>query len=209
MPRRGRVIDFYDRHAEEFARRYEAIPFERAHGRIINWLPDSPGIVLDVGAGSGRDAAWFAAYGHKVFAVEPATGLRKLAAALHPSPNIHWIDSRLPELASLSPIAQGVDLVWVSPVWMHLAPEERRPSFCTLIQRTRPGGRMIISLRHGEFSDGREAHSVSVAEIEVMAAEQGIDLVAVVRSDDAAGRLNLAWEHVVLLKPSCVERSVF
>ena len=179
----------------------------RLTGRV-DWLPAAAGVVLDVGAGSGRDAAWFAAGGHKVFAVEPATRLRLLAAALHPSPNIHWIDARLPELASLSPVAQGVDLVWLSAVWMHLAPEERIPSLCALIERTRPGGRMIISLRHGEFCDGREAHPVSVAEIEVMAAENGIDLVSVVRSDDATGRLNLAWQHVVLLKPSCAEQSV-
>ena len=81
MSREIGPIGFYHRHASELARRYDAMAFEAIHKAILPWLPQDPGLVLDVGAGSGRDAAWFAAQGHEVFAVEPARDLRDQAAA--------------------------------------------------------------------------------------------------------------------------------
>jgi protein-L-isoaspartate O-methyltransferase len=39
-------------------------------------LPAPPARVLDVGAGSGRDAAWLTSLGLEVVAVEPSVALR-------------------------------------------------------------------------------------------------------------------------------------
>jgi SAM-dependent methyltransferase len=102
MPGPGRTIEIYDQHPEYFAARYDAIAFESAHAAVLEWLPDSPGLVLDVGAGSGRDARWFAARAHEVFAVEPAAGFRSAARTAAPGERVHWIDDRLPELAHIS-----------------------------------------------------------------------------------------------------------
>ncbi len=49
-----------------------------------------------MGAGSGRDAAWFAANGYSVVAAEPAAGMRRAGKALHSSPDIRWMDDALP-----------------------------------------------------------------------------------------------------------------
>jgi len=51
--------------------RYESVTFEHVHDWLLSALPDRPGIVLDVGAGTGRDAAWLAAHGHEVVALKP------------------------------------------------------------------------------------------------------------------------------------------
>jgi ubiquinone/menaquinone biosynthesis C-methylase UbiE len=40
---------------------YESIFFKKSHKDELHLLPTRPSRVLDVGAGSGRDAAWFAA----------------------------------------------------------------------------------------------------------------------------------------------------
>lgn len=37
-------------------------------------------LALDVGAGSGRDAAWLASWGYEVVAAEPAAGMRREAS---------------------------------------------------------------------------------------------------------------------------------
>ncbi|GAA2334784.1 hypothetical protein GCM10010376_64170 [Streptomyces violaceusniger] len=55
--------------AEEIARRYEGVAFEVVHEEFLPWLPPVPGRVVDIGAGSGRDAAALAARGHQVVAV--------------------------------------------------------------------------------------------------------------------------------------------
>ena len=201
MLRRPNSIDVYHRRAAAFAERYEAIAFERAHKQVLEWLPDSPGLVLDLGAGSGRDAAWFAARGHEVFAVEPATALRDQAAALHTNPNIHWIDDRLPELVHIGRSATAWDVIWLSAVWMHLPVADRERAFRKLANRLRPGGRMIISLRHGDFDDERVAHPVSVDELLRLARDHSLVCRATMHSDDAERRSGVSWEHVVLELP--------
>ncbi len=60
----------YERDAAAFVSQYESLSFERVHASLIDLLPEPGATVLDVGAGSGRDAAWFAARGDKVVAVD-------------------------------------------------------------------------------------------------------------------------------------------
>jgi len=78
------TIDSYSANAGRLAEVYEGIPFENAHGAWLHFVPHTKSLVLDVGAGSGRDAAWFADQGHEVVAVEPAERLRELGRKLHP-----------------------------------------------------------------------------------------------------------------------------
>ena len=50
-------VGWYDARAGELAAAYEAVDPDRLHAWLIDLLPAEPGLVLDVGAGSGRDAA--------------------------------------------------------------------------------------------------------------------------------------------------------
>lgn len=76
-------VAWYDANAETVAARYEEISAEAVHDWLLDLLPLSPATVLDIGAGSGRDAAWLAAKGYDVVAVEPSGGMRDAAAQLH------------------------------------------------------------------------------------------------------------------------------
>src|SRR5690606_22691127 len=53
---------------------------------------------LDIGAGSGRDSAWFAQQGYDVVAVEPSPLLMEEAKERHPHKNIHWLQDKMPDL---------------------------------------------------------------------------------------------------------------
>ena len=64
---------WYDAHAPDLVHRYELIDAANVYGWLSGLLGNAPGTVLDVGAGSGRDAAWFASHGHDVVAVEPSS----------------------------------------------------------------------------------------------------------------------------------------
>jgi SAM-dependent methyltransferase len=76
----SRTIDIYHQQAELFAAQYDALSFEQVHQ---SWQPYWPKeqLVLDIGAGSGRDAFWLASQGNQVIAVEPAEDLRRLGQA--------------------------------------------------------------------------------------------------------------------------------
>lgn len=52
------------------AEAYEAVDPAAVHGTLLLSLPAAPSMVLDVGSGSGRDAAWLARMGHEVVAVD-------------------------------------------------------------------------------------------------------------------------------------------
>jgi protein-L-isoaspartate O-methyltransferase len=88
-------IIWYERHAPQVAGSYEALPPERLHGWLNGLMPAVPALVLDIGAGTGRDAAWFAGLGHDVVAVEPAAAMRAEATRRHPGPRIRWLNDRL------------------------------------------------------------------------------------------------------------------
>ena len=56
----NQTIQQYSDRAEEFTATYESLTFEQVHQQVLDLIPNKGSAVLDVGAGSGRDAAWFA-----------------------------------------------------------------------------------------------------------------------------------------------------
>src|SRR5690606_28964617 len=126
--------DWYDNHVREAAARYEALAFPDIHGALLALLPSPEGaLALDVGAGSGRDAAWLAEQGFEVVAVEPSRAMREEAERRHPHPRIRWIDDRLPALARVARLGTAFDVILLSAVWMHVSPSDRARAFRKLI----------------------------------------------------------------------------
>ncbi len=191
----------YNRGLAEFAARFEGVAFEDVHSPVLHFIPERPGGVLNVGAGSGRDAAWFAEAGWDVVAIEPAAEMRRFGGLLHQHPRISWIDDRLPGLEATHRLGQTFDLVWVSAVWMHVAQSDRARAFRKLVTLLRPGGRMMISLRHGPVDLGRTVHPVSSAELEKLAVQHGLQVLIVREQADGLHRLGVAWTSVVLALP--------
>ncbi len=195
------VVESYDRGASGLVREYERLSFEDVHPKVLDLVPESTGRVLDVGAGSGRDAAWFAARGHEVVAVEPSAAMRDAARARHDSPRIRWIEDRLPALEEVRRSRLSFDLVWLSAVWMHVPRSDRSRCFGRLASVVRPGGGMMLSLRHGTPPPGRPMEPATAAEIETFARRYGFRTVRVEKHSDAAGRPDVHWEIVWLQLP--------
>jgi SAM-dependent methyltransferase len=164
---------WYDAHAPDLVGRYEAIDPANLHSWLRGLLPDMPGTVLDIGAGSGRDAAWFSAQGYGVIAVEPSSGMRSEGQRLHPDLRIRWINDQLPELSILGPLAISFDVVMMTAVWQHLPPSQRDRAFRKVASLVRSGGLLAISLRSGPSPAGSEMYPVSLEEIEHLARNRG------------------------------------
>ena len=112
--------EHYADEAPELLKRYESISFADAQAPILQLIPPAPGRALDIGAGTGRDAAGLAVLGYSIVAVEPTEELRRGAMLLHPSPMIEWLDDSLPDLAVVRARKEDFDLVMLTAVWMHL-----------------------------------------------------------------------------------------
>ncbi len=194
-------IHFYSKVAEQLISQYESVEFERVHAAWHHLLPQS-GWALDVGAGSGRDATYLAQKGFSVVAVEPANVMRELGQKIHAQIAIHWLNDTLPELKKVYALQIKFDLILVSAVWMHIPASERQRAFRKLANLLNPGGKLVITLRHGEFTDERTAFPVSIDEINRFAAQQG--LVSELNTEnehDALKRSNVSWQTVVCALP--------
>jgi SAM-dependent methyltransferase len=67
------AVNWYDDRAGELAQRYEAVAAEKVHAWVVASLPISPALILDVGAGSGRDAAWLISRGFTIRRLDRAS----------------------------------------------------------------------------------------------------------------------------------------
>lgn len=160
-PARVSGTEGYAEQAEELFKRYESVAAADAHRAVLHLIPTAPSRVLDIGSGTGRDAAWLASQGHRVVAVEPTDAMRVPAMALHPSPAIEWLNDSLPDLAVLRSRRLSFDVVLLSAVWMHLDARQRRRAMPNLASLVGSRGVLIMKIRHGPVPPGRRMFEVS------------------------------------------------
>ncbi len=182
--------------------RFDNLDCREIYAPVIDLLPVTPCRIADIGSGTGRDAAWFAAQGHDVMAVEPVRELRQAGMRLHRCDRISWLDDRLPELKKAR-LRGSFDLISLCGVWHHIDDGARRQALETLSDMTAPGGLLVMSLRHGPAPAGRRAFPISLPQTVDHAAHVGFTLLRQIQvaSIQAANRaLGVYWTWVVLQK---------
>ena len=191
---------WYETHAAEAAARYESVAAEQINAWLLDLLPKRRAVVLDVGAGSGRDTAWLTSLGHEVIATDPSAAMRAQARRWHPELGVQYLPDRLPDLTKTFRTGISFDFILVNAVWMHVAPTDRKRAFRKLVTLLKPGGVIAFTLREPIVS-GRDMHPVSGAEIEELARQHGAFVER--RSDgaDLLGRTPLRWEQVAVRVP--------
>ena len=187
--------------AESLAARYEALDPANLNAWFRDLLPSTASVILDVGAGSGRDAAWLASLGHEVVAVEPSADMRAEAMARHDCPRIRWMADSLPALDETYRLGLTFDVILLSAVWMHIAPDERQRAFRKLISLLRPGGLLVITLRHGLLDSDRVMYPVASQEVAALARAHALSVVIEQTSLDDLGRADVRWTHIALRFP--------
>ena len=188
----------YEKDLDTLVRKLEALPFEALHREVLPLFPPPPASILDLGAGSGRDAAAFAALGYDVIAVEPAAGLRQRAQELHPAPRITWIDDALPELSTLR---GAFDIVMLTAVWMHLDLDARPRGMQRIAALLKPGGLTCITLRHGPVPEGRRMFDVSGADTIRLAEAAGLAPIVHLENQVAvSGNPGVTWTRLAFRK---------
>jgi SAM-dependent methyltransferase len=180
---------------------WDALSPERIYAAVLDLFPKVPARIADIGAGTGRDAAWLAEQGHRVLAVEPVRAFREAGAALHRG--IIWLDDRLPDLEETQRHAP-FDLVLLCAVWHHLDARARARAMPALARFVEPGGMLILSLRH-DPGGGPHSHPAPPHEANVLAHAAGFELIrqAEAASVHAESRARgVHWTWLAFSKPS-------
>ena len=170
-----KVLNGYGRAAPDLVERYEAISSAELLKPVARWFPASPAKVLDVGAGTGRDAAWFTSMGHDVLAVEPVAAFRSAGAERHSG--LTWVDDRLPRLARVEKANLRFDLILSNGVLHHLAVVDQLAAMDCFQSLLAANGRLILSLRNGPGSQDRPAVPVSKDALVNRAADRGMSVL--------------------------------
>ncbi|MGI3163966.1 class I SAM-dependent methyltransferase [Pseudooceanicola sp. 200-1SW] len=194
------ILAGYARAAAALIHPYEtAVATPALLAPVADLLPAGPGRMLDLGAGTGRDAAHFAAQGFAVLALEPVAAFR--AAGARHGDAITWRDDRMPELPSLSAADGPFDLVLANGVFHHLTAPARARVLTRIAPLCAPGARVVLSLRHGPGAEGRPALPIDAAEVIAQAATAGLTCLRATRagSHQPGNRASgVTWTWLVL-----------
>ena len=213
---------FYNENATELAQQYLSTSFDKVHQSWHQLLPaiiNNPDArILDIGAGSGRDAKYIAQsaanyHGDKnntqVIAVEPANLLAELGAGQTTGLKVKWLTDSLPALSTITKQEVSFDLILLSAVWMHIPVSDRAPSMRKLANLLKPGGKLVISLRYSSCSEQaeqerkeRKMHAVCADELKRLATDVGLfTTLETPKEDDKLGRAHVSWQTLVLQMP--------
>lgn len=196
MTNRPSGTEGYGETAGERVKQYESLAFADVHRHMLHLFPTTPSRVIDIGAGTGRDAAGFAELGHTVTAVEPTPELLAEARRLHRQPAITWIDDSLPDLDRVHALEERYDLVMLTAVWMHLDQTQRERAMVRVAPLVRPGGLMALSLRHGPVPVGRRMFDVTAVETRALAQCHGLETIFESQGAALLGGPNVWWDRL-------------
>ncbi|HZH53939.1 MAG TPA: class I SAM-dependent methyltransferase [Microvirga sp.] len=189
----------YAETADALVESYESIAFDDLYRPLIDLLPKG-GRALDIGAGTGRDAAALASRGFHVHAAEPTAEMRAHARRLHPDPTITWVDDALPDLPRLTSDGARFDLVLMTAVWMHLDKAERETAWPKVAGLLDAGGRLFMTVRKGPVPQGRRMFMVPIDELVAAARKAGLGLVRSLEFPDMLGREDVSWTMLAFEK---------
>jgi len=175
-PHADDALNTYETISDSWITRSEQIDIEGLYQPVRDLLPPPPASVLDIGAGTGRDAAWFAAKGHPVTAAEPAARLRSAGEALHAGKAIEWSDAQLPDLGALD-AGNRFDCQVMIGVWQHLPAPQRPPAMKRLYELASEKGRVVMSLRHGPGAPGRPVFPIDASATAELAKANGFSVL--------------------------------
>ena len=198
MPADDRTLTHYEEHAPEMAARFETAEMGRLHRLIRATLPQGARM-LELGCGSGRDAALALEAGYDVTATDGSLAMLEEARRLHPR-----LEGRLRHLSFPSPFpfADGTfDAVLAVAALMHLPEPEIAAVVREVTRVLHSGGVLILSVpgRRADVGDdsrdsrGRLFTMATESRWVELCREAGLAVESRCASQDRLGRDHVEW----------------
>jgi SAM-dependent methyltransferase len=198
-----RTAAYYEKMGDEAARRYEETesPLKDLPSRLY---PEGT-LALDIGCGSGRDAAFLNSRGCKTVGIDPSRPLLLAAGRLHPEIAGNLYPGFLPDGLEGAAEHKPYDLILLSAVIMHIPDDDLAPSIEALRNLAHSASRLIISHcprregldREQRDGKGRLFRLRSSALIEALCSRYGFALKERLIQQDSLGRSSLQWEVLI------------
>ncbi|MGY4363011.1 SAM-dependent methyltransferase [Bradyrhizobium sp. i1.3.1] len=194
------AVGYYEGNSAVLLDRYESVTFPLVHPDLVGLVRARPGRALDIGCGSGRDAAFLAKNGWDVVAVDTSSAMLQGARRLHPDKRIRWLHDGLPLLPTVKALDSQFDLVLASAVWMHVPPSEQRLAVATVAGLLSSGGSLSITLRKGKAEKQRGFFETDSETLRGLFAVAGVHLTGDEMDPDRLGRADISWTKLLFRK---------
>jgi SAM-dependent methyltransferase len=143
------TIDAYEKSPEFYAQRYLDVDFQALRGEFLGALATSTGMVLDAGAGPGRDSAVFAQTSHPTVALDLSWEFVKRVARTTAAQAVRG------DLRALPFSGETFEGVWMCASLVHMPDEEILMAMREARRVLRPGGVLFCSIPSGDGDEWR------------------------------------------------------
>ena len=199
----SRTIQYYDDNAEAIFARYQGAKIGIARYFKLAFPPGS--MVLDIGAGSGRDMDILLREECEAYGAEPSARLREVTEARLPHLAGRIYSGSLPGLSER--IDRKFDGVLCSGVFMHIPEEQLFDAAFDIRNLLKPNGRLLLSVtgdRDGLDDSRRDAsgrlHTKLVpAALELLFERLGFQRIGRWEDEDTLGRPGITWTTLLFV----------
>ena len=192
------TIEFYDENAARMAARYEQIEFGAYVDRFLT-LVSAGSRVLEIGSGSGRDAARLLAAGMDVTILDASRAMLEQAVETHPELAGHELMVKLPGRIPVE--AAEFDAVLSRATLMHVGLESLSHVFDEIARTVKLDGIFAYSVNtarsgldvNGNDAEGRHFTCLDVRGWDALHRDAGFTTIDAVESEDVTGREGIRW----------------
>lgn len=196
-----RTIDYYEQNATELSAKYESVSLDSFHQALTEKF--EPGsCLLEIGCGSGRDAARAIGSGFDVAAIDASHQLLAAAKNLHPE-----LDGRLFQLVlpcQLPFADKTFEGFYSVACLMHLPAEDLYNVLSEIHRVVRQGGLVSLPVcrpdvgNSGLDEHGRVFNLMSIEEWQRVFAASGFNAEVSAQEPDSLGREGVSWMTITL-----------
>ncbi|MFO7884911.1 MAG: class I SAM-dependent methyltransferase [Desulfobacteraceae bacterium] len=192
------TLEYYTAHWDELIPRYESADMSDLHSLLVSGF--SPGSrILELGCGSGREAAFMLAKGFDVTAADGVQEMIDAAQRCHPELSGRLCRIRLP--GDLDSLFGPYDGVYSIATLMHLTRPAIKDVFLRIRDILNSRGRLFFSVpfkRHDVKDDefdikGRRFTGMTMPDWAEICRTTGFDIIESSRASDGLGRPEIGW----------------
>ena len=195
------TLTYYQKNAAELARRYEQAEVSTLHQALLDTFPTASRL-LEIGCGTGREAAFLKSCGYDIVCIEPSRSMLKVALRSYPELAGRLFEGSVPgKLPANLNTADGYAGIYAIASLMHLQQKELAPAFRLIRSLLEPNGRFLFSVplarpdlaKSGYDPQGRFFLLLSEEEWTGQLRTAGFQNIRTASNPDGMGRDSITW----------------
>ena len=201
----NKTLEYYLNNSADLGERYESAEVADLHEKLLSCFGKESNL-LEIGCGSGRDAAFMQKHGYKITGIDGSQGMIDMAVSCHPELEGHLLLIELPD--NLTFHDSSFDGVYSIAVLMHFELTDIQLIINKIHSIIKPKGRFLFSVPlkregldgSGYDKEGRLFTLLPENQWVELCMSAGFKKISTSTATDGLGRLELPWLTCIVEK---------